>query len=345
MSVTIKDVARSCGMSISTVSKVFNGYPDISEATRRQVMETAHEIGYRPNALARALKTNRSFNLGVLFVDDNISGLTHPFFAAVLNAFKSEVESRGYDITFINHNIGTMDMTYLEHCRYRNVDGVCLACVDFYSSEVAELVNSDLPCVTIDHIFDNRRSIISDNVNGMRMLVDRAVALGHRRIAYIHGQKRNSAVTENRIRGFCEAMEMNGLSLPDGYIVPGRYDDFEYIRDGLLALLERPDRPTCILLPDDASYFGALDTIRERGLRVPEDISVAGYDGVRSVQAVRPRLTTIRQDSDALGRQAALQLIGQIDRSSGSVGCSILIPTTLIEGESLGTAPVDQPQL
>ena len=105
MSVTIKDVARSCGLSISTVSKVFNGYPDISEATRRQVMEAAREIGYRPNALARALKTNRSFNLGVLFVDDNISGLMHPFFAAVLNAFKAEVESRGYDITFINHNL------------------------------------------------------------------------------------------------------------------------------------------------------------------------------------------------------------------------------------------------
>lgn len=344
MSVTIKDVARSCGMSISTVSKVFNGYPDISEATRRQVMETAHEIGYRPNALARALKTNRSFNLGVLFVDDNISGLTHPFFAAVLNAFKSEVESRGYDITFINHNIGTMDMTYLEHCRYRNVDGVCLACVDFYSSEVAELVNSDLPCVTIDHTFDNRCSIISDNVNGIRMLVDRAVALGHRRIAYIHGQKRNSAVTENRVRGFCRAMEMNGLDLPDGYVVPGRYDDFEYIRESLVALLDRADRPTCILLPDDASYFGALDTIREKGLRVPEDISVAGYDGVRSVQAVHPRLTTIRQDSDALGRQAALQLIGQIDHSNAAAGGSILIPTTLIEGESLGIAPGNRSQ-
>ena len=344
MSVTIKDVARSCGMSISTVSKVFNGYPDISEATRRQVMETAHEIGYRPNALARALKTNRSFNLGVLFVDDNISGLTHPFFAAVLNAFKSEVESRGYDITFINHNIGTMDMTYLEHCRYRNVDGVCLACVDFYSSEVAELVNSDLPCVTIDHTFDNRCSIISDNVNGIRMLVDRAVALGHRRIAYIHGQKRNSAVTENRVQGFCRAMEMHGLGLPDGYVVPGRYDDFEYIRESLVALLDRADRPTCILLPDDASYFGALDTIREKGLRVPEDISVAGYDGVRSVQAVHPRLTTIRQDSDALGRQAALQLIGQIDHSNAAAGGSILIPTTLIEGESLGIAPGNRSQ-
>ena len=338
MSVTIKDVARSCGMSISTVSKVFNGYPDISEATRRQVMDTAHEIGYRPNALARALKTNRSYNLGVLFVDENVSGLLHPFFASVLNAFKAEVESRGYDITFINHNIGTMDMSYLEHCRYRNVDGVCLACVDFYSSEVVELVNSDLPCVTIDHAFDHCDSIISDNLMGVGMLVDRAVALGHRRIAYIHGQ-RNSAVTENRIRAFYRGMEAHGLDLPDGYVIPGRYDDFETIRSGLLSLLDRPDRPTCILLPDDASYFGALDTIRERGLRVPEDISVAGYDGIYSVQAVRPRLTTIYQNCDAMGRQAALCLIDHIDHPNNAVSKSLLIPTMLIEGESLAAAP------
>ena len=338
MAVTIKDVARSCGMSISTVSKVFNGYPDISEATRKQVLETAHEIGYKPNALARALKTNRSYNLGVLFVDENTSGLMHPFFAAVLNAFKAEVESRGYDITFINHNIGTMEMTYLEHCRYRNVDGVCLACVDFYSSEVAELVNSDIPCVTIDHMFNNRSSIISDNLSGIRMLVDRAVALGHRRIAYIHGQ-RNSSVTENRIRGFYRAMEAHGLSVPEGYVIHGRYDDIENIRSRLMALLERPDRPSCILLPDDASYFGALDTIREQGLRIPEDISVAGYDGIRSVQAIHPRLTTVRQNSDAMGREAALRLIDHIDHPNTSISVSVMIPTTLVEGESMGKAP------
>ena len=340
MAVTIKDVAQNCGMSISTVSKVFNGYPDISEATRRQVMETAHEIGYRPNALARALKTNRSYNLGVLFVDENISGLMHPFFAAVLNAFKAEAESRGYDITFINHNIGTMDMTYLEHCRYRNVDGVCLACVDFYSQEVADLVKSDIPCVTIDHQFDNRTCIISDNANGIRMLVDRAVSLGHRHIAYIHGQ-RNSAVTESRIESFRQAMASHGLSVPENCIVSGRYDDVENIRFHIQTLLERPDRPSCILLPDDTSYFGALDAIRGYGLEVPRDISVAGYDGIRSVQAIHPRLTTVRQDSDAMGREAALRLIEHIDHANAAASASVLIPATLVEGESMGPAPAD----
>ena len=335
MSVTIKDVARSCGLSISTVSKVFNGYPDISEVTRRQVMDAAREIGYKPNALARALKTNRSYNLGVLFVDDNISGLTHPFFAAVLNAFKAEAERHGYDITFINHNIGTMEMTYLEHCRYRNVDGVCLACVDFYSAEVAELVADGIPCVTIDHRFENHPCVISDNLNGIQLLVDRAAALGHRRIAYVHGQ-RNSLVTDSRIRGFRQAMARHGLPAPEDYIVQGRYDDVESIRGNLLALLDLPERPSCVLMPDDSAYIGALDTLRERGLRVPEDISIAGYDGIRAAQAIHPRLTTIRQNSADMGREAATRLIDHIEHPASAACDAVLIPAELIEGESMG---------
>ena len=262
----------------------------------------------------------------------------HPFFAAVLNAFKAEAERQGYDITFINHNIGTMEMTYLEHCRYRNVDGVCLACVcvDFFSKEVAELASSTIPCVTIDHLFEGCPSIISDNLNGIHLLVDRAAALGHTRIAYIHGQ-RNSLVTENRIKGFYRAMAYHGLAVPEAYVRQGRYDDAEDIRGHVQALLDLPERPTCILLPDDASYFGALEALREKGLRVPEDISLAGYDGVRSIQVVRPRLTTVRQDSAAMGREAAKRLINRILHPTEPCD-PVLIPSELMEGETLGRA-------
>ena len=124
-------ISDQCGLSVSTVSKALNGYDDISEETKKLVRQTAEALGYRPNAQARALKLGRSFNLGVLFADDNQSGLKHSYFSAVLDSFKVEAESRGYDITFINHNIGRSRMTYLEHCRYRGVDGACLACVDF----------------------------------------------------------------------------------------------------------------------------------------------------------------------------------------------------------------------
>ena len=339
MAVTIRDVARGCGLSISTVSKVFNGYPDISEETRAVVLKAARDIGYQPNALARALKTNRTYNLGVLFVDDNISGLTHPFFASLLNAFKAEVESHGYDITFINHNIGDRKMTYLEHCRYRNVDGVCLACVDFYSAEVAALVNSDIPCVTVDYMFDNRPCVFSDNASGMRALVERAVALGHRRIAYIHGQRRNTSVTEMRVTSFYRAMESHGIALPDGYVVEGRYNDIDCARRVTEALLRRPDRPTCILLPDDASYFGALEAIQQAGLRIPEDISVGGYDGIQLTQSIRPRLTTVRQNTVAMGREAALRLIDRVEHPNTAAREPVSIPTELIPGDTFAAPP------
>ena len=334
MSITIKDVARRCGMSISTVSKVFNGYPDISEETRRQVMKTARDMGYQPNALARALKTNRSYNLGVLFVDDNTSGLMHPFFATMLNAFKAEAESRGYDITFINHNIGASEMTYLEHCRYRNVDGVCLACVDFYSAEVAELVNSDIPSATVDHMFNNRPCVASDNVSGIRMLVNHAASLGHRRIAYIHGQ-RNSSVTETRITGFYREMQAHGFSVPEGYVLEGRYDDVASTCRLMHVLLERSDRPTCILLPDDASYFGAMEALGDMGLRVGRDLSVAGYDGIRITQSLHPRLTTVFQDSEAMGRLAAQRLIERVEHPNTAPNDLVMVPVKLLEGETM----------
>lgn len=334
MAVTIKDVARKSGLSISTVSKVFNGYSDISEDTRQQVLKLAREMGYQPNALARALKTNRSYNLGVLFVDENTSGLTHPFFAAMLNAFKAEAEARGYDITFINHNIGRTAMTYLEHCRYRNVDGVCLACVDFHAPEVVELVSSDIPCVTVDHPFENRPCVASDNRAGMRLLVEYVTGLGHRRIAYIHGQ-RNSRVTDIRRETFLREMALRGFPVPEGYMLEGRYDDAPVVRERTLMLLDRPDPPTCILLPDDASFFGAMEAARERGLRVPEDISLAGYDGIRITQSLPPRLTTIRQDAEAMGVLAARALIERVEHPGDAPRQTVVVPVARIDGETV----------
>lgn len=123
MAVTIKELSARCGLSVSTVSKALNDYPDVSEETRKQVRAVADEMGYRANAIARSLKIGRTFNLGVLYSDDTESGFTHSYFSPVLQSFKQEAERRGYDITFITHNMGHSKMTYLEHCRYRNVDG------------------------------------------------------------------------------------------------------------------------------------------------------------------------------------------------------------------------------
>ena len=332
MSVTIKQVAEKCGMPAHIVGRVLFDYASIGPETQEKVLAAARELGYPLDQLPQR---HRTHNLGVLFVDESYSGLTHPFFATVLNAFKAEVESRGYDITFINHNMSGESATYLEHCRYRHVDGVCLACVDFYSDEVGELLNSEIPCVTVDHPTRQHPCVLSDNRTGVRQLVEYAVSMGHTRIAFISGQ-RNSEVTEERIRQFKKAMKDNGLPIPEGYFVEGRYGDAEVVRGLVSALLERPDRPSCILLPDDATYFAAQEAIREHELRIPADISVAGYDGIDLTQSLRPQLTTIKQDAVGMGREAALRLIDRLEHPESFQAEHVTIPVTLVKGGTVG---------
>ena len=275
---SLKDLAKECGVSVATVSKALNNQPDISAATRERVRAAAHRMGYLPNAAARALKTNRTYNLGVLFVDERQSGLAHEYFSAVLDSFKVQVEKLGYDITFINRNLGGKTMTYLEHCRYRGVDGVVMACVDFTADEVQELLLSDIPAVTIDHICDGRISVVSNNIQGMEELVTYIYKKGHRKIAYIHGD--DTSVTKNRLGSFYRTLQRLGIEEPDEYVKPSFYRDADLAGERTGELLDLKDPPTCILYPDDYAAMGGINEIRERGLRIPEDISVAGYDGI-----------------------------------------------------------------
>ena len=311
---SIKDIAKACGVSVATVSKALNGHNDISQATKEKVREAARQIGYMPNSAARALKTNRTYNLGVLFVDEAQSGLTHEFFAAVLDSFKRHAEGRGYDITFINHNIGHGHSSYLEHCRYR--------------------ANSNLPIVTVDHVFNNRAAVLSDNTDGVHKLVDQLAALGHERIAYIHGEN-HSAVTQKRLVGFYRACAAHGITVPDAYIVPSTYRDAKSCAAATRQLLALPQRPTAILFPDDFSAIGGIQTIREEGLLIPRDISVAGYDGNLISQIMSPQLTTYRQDTEALGRAAAELLIEQIESPRTALPEQKLISGSLLKGQSV----------
>ena len=124
--VSLKTIAQRCGVSTATVSKALNGHKDISKETKDRVKKVADELGYFPNAAARALKTNRSYNIGVLFEEEAGSGLTHEYFSGVLNGLKVQAEKQGYDITFINTCYENRKMSYYEHCRYRNFEGVAI---------------------------------------------------------------------------------------------------------------------------------------------------------------------------------------------------------------------------
>ena len=329
----MKDIALRCGVSVATVSKALNGHQDIGEATRERIMQCAKEMGYTANSAARALKTNRTYNLGILFVDLQNSGLTHEYFAAALNSFRFEAERCGYDITFINSNVGHQNQSYLQHALYRGVDGVAIICVEFHDPLLQELVYSDLPVVTLDHAFHNRAAVLSDNMEGMETLVRFVYGRGHRRLAYIHGD--HTAVTENRLTGFYRACESLGLTIPNEYVMEAHYHEPVSCYEATKKLLALPERPSCIFFPDDYACIGGINALREAHMRVPEDISVVGYDGMDLAKTISPRLTTWEQNTAELGRIAAGRLIARIEHPRTTPPEHIQIAGRLLEGESV----------
>ena len=332
--VSMKDIAAKCNVSVATVSKALNDQSDIGEETRKFIKKTAREMGYFPNSLARALRTNKSYNIGVLFVDEGRSGLTHDYFSRVLDSFKEVVEDNGYDITFINcSKKRPQRMSYLEHSRYRGFDGIVIACIDFTDPEVIELSNADSPLVTIDYMFNNRSSVVSNNYGSMATLMEYIVKNGHKKIAYVCGE--DTAVTRNRLAAYYKVLEDNGIEVPDDYVMHGSYRSTSKSEAFTDKLLERKDRPTCILYPDDYSAMGGLNSIHKHGLNVPEDISIAGFDGINIAHKIEPKLTTIRQDTKAIGEMAALKLLSLMERPKSTVEEQLMVDGTLEEGKSV----------
>ena len=313
--ISIKDIARKCNVSIATVSKALNNAPDISKSTKSKILKVAEELGYTANYSARALRTNRTHNIGVLYADSQ-KIFTHDFFSNVLESFKVEAEKNGYDITFINEHLLNNNTTYRKYCEFRSFDGVVIITAKFDDKEILELVQSDIPVVTIDHVYNNCSSVISDNTNGMSELLEYAIKLGHKKIAYIHGE--NTWVTKDRLTGFYATMAKYKLSIPDEYLVEGEYRNPELAKKKTEELLSLKNPPTCICYPDDYSMLLAVQTIKESGLNV----SYLGYDGIDISKIMN--ITTYEQDRQSLGKFAARKLIDRIENPNSLIEHAVI---------------------
>ena len=226
-------------------------------------------------------------------------------------------------------------MSYYEHCRYRNFEGVAIVCADYNDPDVLELMNSDLPVVTIDYVHHNCTAVSSNNIQGIEDLVKYIYQQGHRKIAYIHGQE-NSCVTKDRLASFYRTMDELGLEVPDEYIRTADYLETKEAARQTRELLNLADVPTCIIYPDDTALIGGRNVIIEMGLRIPRDISVAGYDGTRISQLLHPKLTTIRQNTELIGSEAAKRLIGTIEKPRTTLVERVVIEGSLVPGQSVG---------
>ena len=331
--VTIYDIAQEVGCSSATVSKALNNYPDVNIKTKQTIQNVAREMGYIPNSQAQSLTKKKTWNIGLLFeVDsDDWGGFTHYFFADIIDSFKEYTEDLGYDLTYVSKKLGSDHVTFLQHVRRRHCDGVVIINYDYNNPEVLELVHSQVPVVVVDYNFEKVSSIISDNDKGMSMLTQYLIDLNHREIVYLHGQ--HNFVTDKRINAFKRTMNENGIETSEMNLIEGIYYDRQLVMNKTNEVLDRKNRPTAIIYSDDYAAVWGAKAIGNLGLRIPEDVSIAGYDGIELGEMMTPRLTTVVQDRDRIGVLAAQRLIDIIETKNHSK-VDVYLGVSLEKGKS-----------
>ena len=329
---TIYDVAEKSGFSVATVSKVFNHYAGVNADTKQKVLLIAKQIGYIPNLSAQTLVTNKSWLIGVIFKEDLEQGLVHPHFGGILEAFKTTMEQAGYDIIFLNQNFSNMELKYLEHCRYRNVDGVLLASSPLPEKEANAIEKAGFKCVSVENDYRNIPTVISDNVGGTKQILNYLHTLGHRKIATIIPPLKSLAGRE-RFQGYKEFLQKQGLPYDEHFIVECEEYTPDSALDAVKKLLDQclDNFPTAIFAGYDKIAFAVQKVLIERGYAIPNDISVVGFDDLEIAASITPTLSTVRQDRKEIGRIAAEIMLKRLENKEDSINFDKIyrIPTEL----------------
>lgn len=336
---TIRDIARKAGVSVATVSRVVNGHPSVSLATKARVLSVTQEMGYRPNAVARSLVTRRSYILGVFFLDPYNSDLRHPFFQEVLAGFKLRVGQEGYDLLiFNNQRPAEAGLSFTQRCYEQQVDGVLVVGVPRINPDLHELAVSGIPCMGVDCDLVGPRAghISSDNVRGAVEATEYLIGLGHRRIALINGSG-DTKVAQDRLIGYRKALQARGLAFNADWVFDGSFTE-EGGYTCMNALLGQPSRPTAVFCSADVTAIGAIQAMRENGLQAPKDLSVVGFDDITPAAYFRPRLTTVRQEAMVIGRMAAEALVAMISDEEFTPPV-LTVPTQLLIRDSSAPPP------
>ena len=311
--VTLKDIAKECNVSFSTVSKALKGSAEISYETTQFIQKKAHEMGYHPNIAARSLRTNRTYDIGVIFEDKTGAGFQHQYFATVISGIQKVAFSKGYEMTFVSGD-STKNYNYYSHSLARNYDGVAILSCDYNSSGIKELVESDIPTVTLDFVYDDSHSaVLSNNTKGIEELLEYVISCGHKKIAMIHGE--DTLVTKQRVEAFKKTCHAHGIETPEEYFAEGLYHDPVTSSAATEVLLELSDPPTCIFYPDDYSALGGIRELASHNLYPGKNISIVGYDGIKLTSMMTPALTSYEQNGENIGRAMAEELLARIENA------------------------------
>ncbi|MFZ7088889.1 LacI family DNA-binding transcriptional regulator [Curtobacterium sp. RRHDQ10] len=328
--ITISDVARAAGVSVPTVSKVINGRDGVATATSKRVLGVIETLGYESSLVARSLRRSRTDVIGILVTE------FEPFSTELLKGISSAATGTGYELLayaglVVGETRTGWERRSLSRLAGTLIDGAIVV------TPTTLMASTPIPVVSIDpHTGpEGHAAIDSDNVGGARAATEHLIALGHRRIAHIRG-RRDLASAELREVGYRQALAAAGIPFDPDLVRVGDYQTAA-TADAARELLGMPDRPTAVFAANDSSALGVLEVARVLGLRVPEDLSVVGFDDVPSAASSVPPLTTVAQPLHDLGAQAFGMLLGLLQ--GGEVPGHVQLPTTLVVRASTAVCP------
>lgn len=337
MAPTIKDVAKLAGVNPSTVSRVLANNPRISEETRQRVLKAMQELGYHPNLVARNLVRRSTETIGLVLPRAAEEVFLNPFFPELIRGISSIARREGYDLLLATGESEAEEKeAVLRMVRGRRVDGVILLVSRVDNRLGEELEAHRFPVALVGKPMQERDMcwVDNDNITAAFQATDYLLGLGHRRIGLILGSL-EFVVSLDRLDGYKQALQAQGLEFERKLVVHSDYTQVEGYR-AMAELLERVPDLTAVLVADDLMAFGAIQAIRERGLRVPRDISVVGFNNVPMSRFTAPPLTTVEVFTYRLGARVAELLIEKIRQPAARAGQDC-IATELIVRKS--TAP------
>ena len=328
---TSQDVAKKAGVSVATVSRVLNGSPLVTESVQHKVLHAVKELNYQPNRTAQRLRAGRSQVIGLI-----ISDIQNPFFTAVVRGIEDVAYRDGYSLILCNSDEDPeKEKLYINVMRSEEVAGVILASASEAAPQVDDLITYNIPVVAVDRQIADKQidSVLAANIEGAREAVAYLIKLGHRHIGFV-GLPLTHTPGKERYEGYSLALREHNLKLSTDLVCIAdakQQGGYEHTRD----LLANQPHITALFVANNLMTLGALNAIRERGLKIPDEISVIGFDDMPWASLQQPPLTAVAQPTYELGQRAAELLLGRLKERNKPAVLEHL-PTQLIVRGSTG---------
>jgi LacI family transcriptional regulator len=339
MSATIRDVAREAGVSVSTVSRVLNDSGPVKPATRQRIRDVAQRLRFTPNTTARSLSMRRTSTLGVLLPD-----VYGEFFSEVIRGIDQTAQQHGFHVLISGAHNEPAEVDAAVRAMRGRVDGLLLMAAELDPDVLAHNLPDRVPAVLINARHDTTQfdTINIDNFGGAVVMTQHLLRLGHREIRMVGGPARNRDAAE-RERGFRYALQQAGITPRAEWVLAGNFTEASGY-SAVETLLSEETPPTAIFAANDSMAVGALSAARNRGLRVPEDVAVVGFDDIPIAEFVNPPITTVRVAIAKLGSCAAERLVQCIRAHNRHERQHEVQPTELVVRSSCGAMQLSPSQ-